>query len=265
MTRPVISVTTDFGTTDYDAGVLTGVIHSIAPQVNIAVLSHDITPFNILEGAVILSRCAPFFPDGTVHLMVVDPGVGTERRGMAARIGKQYFVGPDNGLCTLLVEQVRANGETCEFFALENRSLWLPDVTHIFHGRDVFAPSAAHLAAGVPLKDFGSPIPDPVFIPLPESSRTSSGWKGTILHVDHFGNLTGNLTRNHLAGKIRFTIDINGYRINNLTDTYGDARPGELIALLDDSDSLEIAVSQGSAGDRLKAGVGTEFILNFQE
>ncbi len=265
MSRPVISITTDFGTTDYDSGVLTGVIWSIAPMANIAVLTHDITPFNVLEGAVILSRCAPFFPDGAIHLMVVDPGVGTKRRGMAARIGRQYFVGPDNGLITLLVGQVEAAGETCEYFALENQALLLSDITNIFHGRDVFAPAAAHLAAGKPLHAFGSPIHDPVFIPIPQPSRTTNGWRGTILHVDHFGNLTGNITREHLDGRTGFTLTINGNTIKNLTSTYGSASSGELIALLDDSDCLEIAVSQGSAEKRVNAGVGTEFELVFQE
>lgn len=265
MNRPVISITTDFGTTDYDSGVLTGVILSIAPTANIAVLTHDIMPFNVLEGAVILSRCAPFFPDGAIHLMVVDPGVGTKRRGMAARIGRQYFVGPDNGLITLLVDQVKAAGETCEYFALENPGFWLPDTTNIFHGRDVFAPAAAHLSAGIPLNEFGSPIHDPVFLPIPDPSRTTNGWKGTVLHVDHFGNLTGNLTGKHLSGRKSFTIAINGVRITNLTPTYGSAHPGDLIALLDDSDYLEIAVSQGSAEKRLNACVGTEFELSFQE
>lgn len=265
MNRPVISITTDFGTTDYDSGVLTGVIWSIAPMANIAVLTHDITPYNVLEGAVILSRCAPYFPDGTVHLMVVDPGVGTQRRGMAARIGRQYFVGPDNGLITLLINQVKEAGDTCEFFALENKSLWLPDITNIFHGRDVFAPAAAHLAAGIPLKEFGSPIQDPILLPIPDPSRTANGWKGTVLHIDHFGNLTGNLTGQHLTGRNSFTITINGARIRDLTPTYGSARPGNLIALLDDSDFLEIAVSQGSAEKLLNARVGTEFELSFQE
>jgi S-adenosylmethionine hydrolase len=265
MTRPVISITTDFGTADYDAGVLTGVILSIAPEARISVLTHDVTPFNILEGAVILSRCTPYFPENSVHVAVVDPGVGTKRRGLAARLGNQIFVGPDNGLCTLMVEAAHRADLPVEFYALEDSKYWLPDVTHIFHGRDIFAPVGAHIAAGVPLKAFGSPVVDPVLLQLPVPIRTANGWHGTLLHVDHFGNLTSNLTTTHLEGHSNFTIQIQGIPINNLTHTYGAAQPGSLICLVDDSECLEIAVSQGSAEKRLKAGVGTEFDLVFQE
>jgi S-adenosyl-L-methionine hydrolase (adenosine-forming) len=265
MNRPVISITTDFGSSDYDAGVLFGVIWAIAPQANIAVLTHDVTPFNVLEGAVILSRCTPFFPDGSIHMAVVDPGVGTRRRGIAAKLGNQYFVGPDNGLCTLMVEQARKKHEAVEFYALENPQYWLSNVTHIFHGRDIFAPVAAHLAAGVPVENLGSRIFDPVLIDLPIPIQKENGWRGTILHVDHFGNLTSNLTAKHLEGRTNFSIHVQRERITGLTNTYGNAAPGDLIALLDDSDCLEIAVSQGSAEKRLQAGVGTEFELAFQE
>ena len=185
-------------------------------------------------------------------MAVVDPGVGTQRRGLAARIGKHFFVGPDNGLCTLMVEQARNNGEAVEFRILENSAYWLPDVTHIFHGRDIFAPVAAHIAAGLPIEKLGSVLSDPVLLTLPLPERTSEGWRGTLLHVDHFGNLTSNLTASHLAGRSNFVVRINDCHIHNLTATYGSAQPGELITLLDDSDFLEIAVSQGSAESRLK-------------
>lgn len=265
MIRSVISITTDFGTSDYDAGVLSGVILSIAPKTRISVLTHDVTPFNILEGAVILSRCTPYFPDNSIHVAVVDPGVGTKRRGLAARLGKQIFVGPDNGLCTLMVDAAHEADLPVEFYSLDDPQYWMPNATHIFHGRDVFAPVAAHIAAGVPLKAFGAPVVDPVLLKLPIPSRTANGWHGTLLHVDHFGNLTSNLTTAHLEGRTNFTVQIQGSTITNLTHTYGAAQPGSLICLIDDSGCLEIAVSQGSAENRLKAGVGTEFDLVFQE
>jgi S-adenosylmethionine hydrolase len=265
LTRPIISITTDFGTSDYDSGVLTGVIWSIAPQVRIAELTHEITPYNILEGAVILGRCTPYFPEGSIHIAVVDPGVGTQRRGLAARLGHQIFVGPDNGLCTLMVQQSRNENLPVEFFALDNPQYWLSDVTHIFHGRDVFAPVAAHLAAGVPLERIGTLINDPVLLGLPEPIRTENGWHGTILHVDHFGNLTSNLTTRHLPADSKIEIMILESKIINLHNTYGSAKPGELIALIDDSGVMEIAVSQGSAESSLHAGVGTEFDLFFKE
>jgi S-adenosyl-L-methionine hydrolase (adenosine-forming) len=264
LTATVISLTTDFGLSDFDAGVLSGVILSIAPDTKIAELTHQITPFNILEGAVVLGRCTPFFPDGSIHVAVVDPGVGTQRRGLAARLGRQIFVGPDNGLCTLMIEQAKTDGLACEFYALDNPRYFLASVTNVFHGRDVFAPAAAHLAAGVPLAQIGSRIDNPVLLEIPKPLRTAKGWRGTILHVDHFGNLTSNLTADLIADKSSTKIAINGVEIRGVHTTYGAVQPGELIALIDDSGQLEIAVSHSSAERRLEAGVGTQFDLEIK-
>jgi S-adenosylmethionine hydrolase len=262
---PVISITTDFGNGDYDTGVLSGVILSIAPDAKIAELTHEITPFNILEGAVVLGRCAPYFPEGSIHICVVDPGVGTNRRGLAARLGNQLFVGPDNGLCTIMYQQAKTSNLPVFFYELNKPQYWLPEVTHIFHGRDVFAPVAAHLAAGVALEEIGSPIVDPVLLNIPEPIRIEKGWRGTILHIDHFGNLTSNLSMEQVSLHPFSEIRINQNKIVNLCATYGSGKPGELLALIDDSGVLEIAVSQGSAEDRLDASVGTEFELIFKE
>ncbi len=264
MSGAVVSLTTDFGLSDFDAGVLSGVILSIAPEARIAELTHQITPFNILEGAVILGRCTPFFPDGSIHVAVVDPGVGTERRGLAARLGRQFFVGPDNGLCTLLARQAAAENQPCEYFSLDRPQYWLPDITHVFHGRDIFAPVAAHLAAGIPIEEIGSRMENPVMLDFPGPTPTETGWRGTILHIDHFGNLTSNLNAMHLDCAIQ-EVHICGKTITGVHATYGSAPPGTVIALIDDSGCLEIAVSQGSAENLLGAGVGAEVEVVFKE
>jgi S-adenosylmethionine hydrolase len=195
---------------------------------------------------------------------VVDPGVGTARRGLAARLGRQYFVGPDNGLCTLLARQAAADSLPCQFFALDRPQYWLPDITHVFHGRDIFAPVAGHLAAGIPIEEIGSRVENPVMLDIPEPAPTKTGWRGTILHIDHFGNLTSNLNITHLDRAVH-EVHICGKIITGVHATYGSAPPGTAIALFDDSGFLEIAVSQGSAEKMLGGGIGTEVEVLFKE
>ena len=146
---PVITLTTDFGEKDGFTGVLKGVIWGICPDAQIADITHSISPQNVLEGALALWRAAPFFPAGTVHIAVVDPGVGTNRRPMAARLGDYFYVGPDNGLFTPMIEDARNNNQVVEFVHLDKPKFWLKNVSHTFHGRDIFAPVGAHLANGI--------------------------------------------------------------------------------------------------------------------
>ena len=152
----VITLTTDFGLRDGYAGVLKGVIWKIAPEVKIADISHLISPQNVMEGALTLGRAAAYFPEGTIHVGVVDPGVGTSRRAIAARLGLQYFVGPDNGLFTVLLEQAEGKQEKIEVFHLNRPEFWLSSISNVFHGRDIFAPTAAHLGQGVRLESMGT-------------------------------------------------------------------------------------------------------------
>ncbi|MGB2909095.1 MAG: SAM-dependent chlorinase/fluorinase [Anaerolineales bacterium] len=157
-----ITLLTDFGLKDGNVGVMKGVIWGITPDVHIADLSHHISPQNVHEAALVLRRAAPYFPDGTVHVVVVDPGVGTERRPIAAQLGNHYFIGPDNGVVTMLLEHIEAEGFPISFIHLNKPQHWLPEVSSVFHGRDIFAPAAAHLAAGVTLTELGDPIDDPI-------------------------------------------------------------------------------------------------------
>lgn len=253
----VITFLTDFGFKDGFVGVMHGVVLGIAPNVQIVDISHAISPQNILEGSLVLANNAPYFPPGTIHVAVVDPGVGTARRPLAAEIGSQYFIGPDNGLFTGVIEAAEKAGQSMSFFHLNRPEYWLQQVSHSFHGRDLFSPVAAHLAAGTPLEKMGSPISDPARIMIPRPEATVDGWAGQVLAVDHFGNLLTNLSAEHLAGKNYSAIKIGEARIDELVQTFGDRTPGSLIAMIDSSGELAIAVVNGSAAEKLKVGVGT--------
>lgn len=246
-----ITLLTDFGLKDGYVGAMKGVIWGIAPQAQIADITHLVGPQNVLEGALALGRAAPYFPAGTVHLAVVDPGVGTARRPIAAQLGKRFFVGPDNGLCTVLVDRARQAGDPVQFFHLDQPRFWLPEISNVFHGRDIFAPVAAHLVNGVQLEALGSPIDDPHLLLLPKPERTAQGWRGQVLWVDHFGNLSTNLTRQALAGMETAVVRIAGREIRGLVKTFGERGAGELVAMIDSSDALSICIVNGDAAAQL--------------
>ena len=195
----IITLTTDFGQKDEFVGTLKGVIWNICPQVQIADITHEITPQNIYEGAITLWRAYSFFPPGTIHLAVVDPGVSTLRRPLAACIGAWTFVGPDNGLFTPVFEDAEKFKWNLEIVCLTAEKFWLPKISRTFHGRDIFSPVAAHIANGVPLADLGPIISDPVRILLPKPEETSSGWRAHITVVDTFGNCTTDLAAADVA------------------------------------------------------------------
>jgi S-adenosylmethionine hydrolase len=261
----VITLTTDFGLDDPEAGVLKGVIWKIAPTVHIADLSHAISPHDILEAALLLSRAVPFFPDSTIHVAVVDPGVGTSRRGIVAQLGSQYFIGPDNGLLSLLLSKAEASSQPISFIHLDRPEYWLPEVSNVFHGRDVFAPVAAHLAAGVPFSLLGTSINDPVRLDIPTPVPIPGGWLGQVIHIDHFGNLSTNLNASYINTEKEVMINIKGEQINGLVSAFGERRSGTLIALLNSSGSLAISVVNGNAALSLGAMVGDKievFVLD---
>jgi S-adenosylmethionine hydrolase len=195
----ILTLTTDFGTKDGFVGTLKGVIWSICPTVQIADISHEIPPQNVLSGAFTLYRAVPFFPKGSIHVAIVDPGVGTSRRPIAARIGEQTFIGPDNGLFTPMLENAERNGWAAEIVHLTNKKYFLPDVSHTFHGRDIFAPVAAHLANGTPISELGPTIDDPVRLSMPRPEKTANGWRIHIIRIDNFGNCSTDLRAACLA------------------------------------------------------------------
>ncbi len=252
----VISLTTDFGIKDGNVGAMKGVIWSIAPHVHIADLSHTIGPQNIVEAGLIVARAAPYFPAGSIHIIVVDPGVGTARRPIAARLGSQTFVCPDNGVLTLLIQQAERQGQTMEFVHLDRPNYWLKEVSNVFHGRDIFAPAGAHLASGVPLRSIGTHIDDPVRIELPQPRRSGNVWTGQVIHIDHFGNVHTNIRVEHLGEVPGAVVSICGVEIRGMVKTFGDLPVGELAALYGSSGDLIISVVNGSAKERLGASIG---------
>lgn len=250
----VIALLTDFGISDEYVGVMKGVILGIAPQAQLADITHAIQPQNVLQGALVLGRAYRYFPAGTVHLAVVDPGVGTQRRGIALRVGAQTFVGPDNGLFTFPL----CSDEAVEAVSLDNPAYRLPDVSRTFHGRDIFAPAAAHLANGVPLGALGEPLADPVRLLIPQASRTGNSWQAEVLLVDAFGNLITNLPAADLPEVGDIEIICQGERISGLSATFGGHEAGSLIAVADSSGMVSLCAVNGSAAQRLAAGPGTK-------
>ncbi|MBN1811608.1 MAG: SAM-dependent chlorinase/fluorinase [Anaerolineae bacterium] len=280
---PLITLTTDFGTADGYVGTMKGVILGIAPNARLVDLSHAIAPQNVREAAFVLFASYSFFPAHSVHLVIVDPGVGGARRAIALRTPAGTFVGPDNGVFGYVMarEPVEALVE------IVDPRYRLSRVSHTFHGRDVFAPATAHLAAGVPIAGLGPPISDPVTLPLPRLEVAAAGIVGQVLHVDHFGNVVtsiGELTRagdglmfEPAFGKARGTgqdagcrvvaasarVEVAGQEIMGVRRAYTQVEPGAVLALVGSSGYLEIAVREGSAALILGVCPGDEVVLRF--
>jgi S-adenosylmethionine hydrolase len=252
----VISLTTDFGIRNGFVSVMKGVIYKIAPDVKIVDISHTIAAQNIREGAFALWRAYAFFPKDSVHVYVVDPGVGTARRALAARLGDQYFVGPDNGLLTPILEDAERDRLEIEFVHLDNPKYFLPKVSRTFHGRDIFAPVAAHLASGVSLNELGAPFDDPVRIKMTRPEKTSDGFSAHVTVIDIFGNITTDLPSSALQNQTDVLFRLRGAEVNGLVESYGHRSAGDLVALVDSEDFVEIAVVNGNAAQKLGAQVG---------
>lgn len=252
----VITITTDFGEKDGFVGTMKGVIWNIAPNVQIADITHEVPPQDVLTGAIALWRAAPFFPGGTIHIAVVDPGVGTNRRPMAARIGDQNFVGPDNGLFTPMILDAEKAGRDMLFIHLDKPEYWLSNVSHTFHGRDIFSSIAARLAIGIPLEYLGTPFIDPVRIHIPQPEKIKNGWRAHISVIDAFGNLTTDLHGSALETQDSLRVRIAGREIDGLVVSYGHRLPGDLVALVDSEGYVEVAVVNGNAAQALHAKLG---------
>jgi len=245
-----VTLLTDFGGADGYAAAMKGVIAGIAPGVAVDDVSHDIEPGDIRGAAWALFNYFRFYPPGAVHLVVVDPGVGGQRRVLAAEIDSRYFVGPDNGILTHVLE----DAEPVRAVELVEPRFRRAGVAPTFHGRDILAPAAAHLALGVDLALFGPGIADPVRFPIARPVRLGGEIRGEIIHVDRFGNLITNIPGRWLEGAS--WLDVAGSRLDALARTYCDVRSGELVAVIGSSDRLEIALRDGSAADALAIGRG---------
>lgn len=244
----ILTLLTDFGTRDAYVAAMKGVVLSVAPEVRIVDITHDIPPQDVMQGAFVLRDSAAHFPPGTVHVSVVDPGVGSARKAVAVGKAGQYFVGPDNGLFSLVL-QARPD----EAVVLDNPDFWrVPDPSSTFHGRDVFAPAAAHLAAGIPLSELGSPLSQltPLHWALP--IHDEQGIRGWVVHVDRFGNCVTNITREEFIGgrsKRRFKCYAGTVILDDVQPTYAAVSGGDPLLLFNSTDLLEIAVSRGNAAE----------------
>ena len=260
-----VTLLTDFGLKDPFIGMMKGVIAEIAPQAKVIDIGHQVSPQNIRQGARMLAESAGYFPAGSVHVAVVDPGVGTERRALAAHIGSYFYVAPDNGLLTLVLQKAEQEKHTVDIVHLDQPQYWLPDPTYTFHGRDIFSPIGAHLANGIPLDRLGEAIDDPLTLEFPQPEHTDSGWRGEVVIVDVFGNLSTNLSASLLpenASDVK--VALKGHTIHGITRAFADQPPGTLVALIDSTGSLAIAVVNGSAAQSLNASVGTPVSIHFE-
>jgi S-adenosylmethionine hydrolase len=254
--RPLITLTTDFGQGSPYVAQLKGAILTGCREVDLVDVSHAIGPQSIREGAVVLADATPRFPPATIHVAVVDPGVGTQRRLVYAEIGEQRYLTPDNGLLTLLARRTPPS----RIVALENRRYWATEPSSTFHGRDILAPVAAHLARGVDPAELGPALDALVLLDFSQPARSPGGVVGEVLYVDSFGNLITNIRRDDLellGDRARLSVECAGCTIAGLVGTYGNAAPGELVALIDSQGRLEVAIVGGSAARELAAGAGT--------
>jgi len=258
----IITLTTDFGTRDGFVGTMKGVILGINPDATIVDITHEIAPQDVEQGAFLFAASAKYFPANTIHVVVVDPGVGSARRAIAIQVGETIFVAPDNGVLTKEIERLR--DKEIRAVQLSNTKFFLPHVSNTFHGRDIFAPCAAHLSLGTPLEEMGEPITDWVTLPhvLP-MQRGDGAWVGRVVHIDRYGNVVTNIAAEMLrdADPARVVVEIAGKKISGLKRTYADGEEGELIALISSSWELEIAQRNGDAAKTLGILNGAEVVV----
>ena len=266
MENPTITLLTDFGLLDPYVGILKGIIADIAPKAKVIDLTHLIPPQNIRAAALALDRSFQYFPPDTIHLAMVDPGVGSKRHAIAMRAGQFLFVGPDNGIFTFVIKRALDSQKQVQTFLLDNPRYRLEPVSPVFHGRDLFAPAAAYLATGAALEDFGPEIQKPIILNFPNPEPTESGWKGEVWLVDHFGSLETNISAGMLLGNdlSRVKILVAGREIVGIVNSYSDGKSGDLIAIVDSAGRLSVSVVNGSAAQILKIGISSpvEAIIN---
>jgi S-adenosylmethionine hydrolase len=255
MARPVVAFLSDFGTRDHYVGAMKGVVLGVCPDATLVDIGHDLPAHDVLAGALELAACYRCFPHGTIFLVVVDPGVGSSRRGIAADCGDYRFVAPDNGVLTAVFHETPPK----KVVELTERKYARPTVSRTFEGRDRFAPAAGWLAKGVALVSLGKSIPDYRVIDLPRPVAGQGGLTGEVVRVDRFGNLITNIDRRaveQLAGRAGVAITAGDREVPRLVATYAEAAPGEICALFGSTDHLEIAVNAGDAARLLGLGRG---------
>ena len=236
---------TDFGSKDHYAGVMKGVILGINPDARIVDITHEIEKFNIFEAAFMLKSYYKYFPPGTVHVAVVDPGVGGLRRPVAVEAGGNFFVGPDNGIFSPVLD----SADNPRVIEIANTAYMLGNVSGTFHGRDIFAPAAAHLSAGAGIYDLGTDAPLPFSLEIPEPSVEGNKITGEVLYADSFGNLVTNIPGGII--KPDSSVYVDGHALDRISRSYGETVKGELLAIIGSAGLLEISLNRGSAKDFL--------------
>ena len=254
MPKPILTLTTDFGLADHYVAAMKGVILGICPQAHIVDISHQIAPFEIAEGAYLIAQAYPCFPPKTLHVAVVDPGVGTARRPILVEAAGQYFIGPDNGVLAMVYGR-----EKHKVRLIANERYFRQPVSQTFHGRDIFSPVAAHIASGVPPSKMGRLIDDylrPSFLhPQRTGKRT---WMGRILRIDRFGNIVTNFHIGEFPDleKRNLSLALGPLEIGVLARNYAECGPGELFVIVGSSGYLEVSLGQASAAEKIRCEVG---------
>ena len=261
MAGPIITLTTDYGTNDHLVGTLKGVILKINPEATIVDITHDVAPYDVLDGALAIASAYPYFPARTVHVVIVDPGVGTERRPLLVNAEPQYFIAPDNGVLSLVYEQ----HENLVVRHVTAEHYFQQPVSKTFHGRDIFAPVAAWLTKGWQTASMGEEISDYKRFALPKPKAAESATQGAVLRVDHFGNLLTNFRPTDLPdGALKsgtLKMQVNGKEVNRLVETFAQGEPGEPVAIVGSSGFIEIAVNKGNAARVVGAGRGAAVVV----
>jgi S-adenosylmethionine hydrolase len=258
---PIITLTSDFGNSDHLVGAMKGVILNINPAATIVDLNHSVVPYDILDGALSLANAYKYFPSRTIHVVIVDPGVGTDRRPLLVSGEKQFFVAPDNGVLSMIYER-----EPCTVRHVTAEHYFLNPISPTFHGRDVFAPTAAWLSKTMQTEAFGDVVTEFVRFTMPKAKTNGQAVKGVVLRVDVFGNLMTNLAAEDIpigaldGGSVK--IAVNGKPVAKFAKTFAAGSPGEPIALLGSAGFVEIAVNRGSAARTLGASRGAEVTLD---
>ena len=260
MGKPIITLTTDFGTKDGYVGAVKGVIKRTNPDAEVVDVTHEIEPFDILGAAFALNKFYRYFPRGTIHLTVVDPGVGSQRQPLLIKSKDFFFVGPDNGVFSFVFQ----NETITDIVVLSNKEYFLAELSSTFHARDVFAPVVGYLSLGVEVTEFGRTAKECHKLIIPEPRSSNKGLAGEIIHIDGFGNLVTNIAEEFLQGKNIAAITVGRRRIKRIARLYSELKEGEVGALIGSSGLLEIAVNQGSAQKVLRSRIGSAVTITFK-
>lgn len=260
MGKPIITLTTDFGTKDGYVGAVKGVIKRINPEAEVVDVTHEVEPFDLLEAAFALMNSYVYFPKGSIHLVVVDPGVGSQRQPLLIESEDFFFVGPDNGLFSLVYDNERIK----EIIILSNRKYFLAELSSTFHARDIFAPVAAYLSLRVDANEFGSSAKECIKFTIPQPKQTRQGLVGEIIHVDKFGNLVTNVGAELLRNKRVAGITMGRRQIKRVAQSYFDIPREKVGAVVGSSGFLEIAANQQSAQQITKSKIGASIRVAFQ-